>query len=209
VKEGLGIGKGAIRKEIEQYERWQPSPTTQETLPEPSSESLALLRDSNLIPRFLKDTTTLGVVGEGANKVTLLLAMTARLNNEPPNVVVKGESSGGKNHLVETVASCYPPSQVVHITSLSPQSLGYWQGDLKNKILLIAETEGSERADYSLRILQSEGNITIHYVAKVGGGIEDGREEGGRACCHDLHYDPGNTAPGKRNEAHRDQSGRE
>jgi hypothetical protein len=173
IKEKLGVGLGAIRKEVERHKARAPksSPTAVEP-PEPPPESHALLYDPDLLGRFLEDTATLGLIGEEYNKATLLLVMSSRLTSRPMNAVVKGESAAGKNHLVATVARCFPPEQVVNITSLSPQSLSYWDGDLTHKILIVAEAEGAERAEYTFRVFQSEGELTVYYVAKVGGELK-------------------------------------
>jgi len=172
VKQRLRISKRAVRTEIERHQQHEPTRQDEEPEPPVSADSFALLDDHDLVQRFLEDTTTLGVVGEDENKVMLLLVMSSRRGDHPLNAVVKGESSGGKNHLVGAVARCFPPAEVVFTTSLSPQSLGYWQGDLKHKVLIVAEAAGSERADYSLRVLQSEGSLSFHYVAKVDGQLQ-------------------------------------
>jgi Toprim domain-containing protein len=173
LKKRLGIGLQAIREEIQRLGRSHGAiHAEEENTPKPSEESVRLLHDPDLIIRFLADTGELGVVGEEHNKLSLLFIMTSRLLEKPLNGVVKAESAAGKNHLVENIARTFPSSQVVRTTALSPQSLNYWDGDLRNKILLIAEAGGADRAEYSLRVLQSEGNLIVHYVGKVGGELK-------------------------------------
>lgn len=173
VKSKLGLGLAVIRQEIELF-RVSPEAATENADDEleVSADAIALLEDPDLIARLLKDTTELGVVGEEHNKVSLLLAMTSRKCDKPMDVIVKGESSAGKNYVVAGVASLFPPADVVNATNLSPQSLSYWDGDLIHKILLICETEGAERAEYDLRVLQSEGRLIVHYVTKVNGELK-------------------------------------
>ena len=137
IKEKLGVTKGALRKELEGY---RPAPSEVPDDPEvtkPSAESLALLRDPKLIEQFLQDTVTLGVVGERFSKTSLFLAMTSRICEAPMDVIVKGESSAGKNHVVEGVARLFPPEDVVRASNLSPQALSYWSGNLKHKIFFL------------------------------------------------------------------------
>ncbi len=173
VKEKLDVGLGAIREEIKRFRPSGDSPPDHDpALPEVRPESRVLLQDPNLIWRFLEDTTALGLIGEDHNKITLLFVMTSRLCSHPMNAVVKGESAVGKNYLVATIARCFPPGQVINITTLSPQSLSYWDGDLVHKILIVAEAEGADRAEYTFRVLQSEGHLTVYYVAKVGGELK-------------------------------------
>ena len=56
---------------------------------------------------------------------------------------------------------------------MTGQSLFYMgETDLKHKILAIAEEEGAEKASYALKLLQSEGELTI---ASTGKDPETGR----------------------------------
>ena len=124
-------------------------------------EALALLKAKDLLLIFLRDVERLGCVGETENKVVLKLSMTSRLSKEPINIAVKGESSAGKNFLTNNVARFFPPEVVLSISSATPKSLFYLPGNLSHKIVVIAESPGAQDADYSIRTLQSEGEIVI------------------------------------------------
>src|SRR3990167_1679752 len=52
---------------------------------------------------------------------------------------------------------------------MTGQSLFYMGGvDLKHKVLAVVEEEGAERASYALKLLQSEGELTIASTGKDG-----------------------------------------
>ena len=52
-------------------------------------------------------------------------------------------------------------------SAMTGQSLFYMgKADLSHKILAVAEGEGAERASYPLKLLQSEGKLTIASTGK-------------------------------------------
>jgi len=122
----------------------------------------ALLRDPQLIQRFLDALEYLGCVGETANKKLVGLTFTSRLLDNPINLTVQGESAGGKSYLVEQVARLFPRSEVHLRSRLTPQALFYVPKDsLRHKVLVIFERPGSEQSDYAVRTLQSEKKLII------------------------------------------------
>ena len=60
-----------------------------------------------------------------------------------------------------------PEEERVQYSAMTGQSLFYMgEQDLKHKILAIVEEEGAERASYALKLLQSEGQLTIASTGK-------------------------------------------
>jgi hypothetical protein len=60
-----------------------------------------------------------------------------------------------------------PEEERVQYSAMTGQSLFYMgETNLKNKILAIAEEEGAENASYALKLLQSEGELTIASTGK-------------------------------------------
>jgi hypothetical protein len=126
-----------------------------------------LLRDRRLVDRILDDLDRLGVVGERTNKLVAYLAATSRLLEDPLAVVVQAASAGGKSSLMEAVLALVPEEDRVQYSAMTGQSLFYLgEADLKHKVLAIAEDEGAERAAYALKLLQSEGQLTIASTGK-------------------------------------------
>ena len=108
-----------------------------------------------------------GIVGEATNKLTGYLAATSRKLEQPLAVVVQSSSAAGKSSLMEAVLAMLPAEEVIKFSAMTGQSLFYMQGsDLKHKVLAIVEEEGAERASYALKLLQSEGELTIASTGK-------------------------------------------
>ena len=137
-------------------------------MPEEEREAaLALLRDPKLLDRILADFAACGVVGEETNKLVGYLAAVSRKLDQPLAVIVQSTSAAGKTALMEAVLSFVPPEERVKYSALTGQALYYLSdADLRHKILAIVEEEGAERASYALKLLQSEGELTIASTGK-------------------------------------------
>lgn len=131
------------------------------------SSAMELLRDPNLAGRILADFAACGVVGEETNKLMGYLAAVSRKLEQPLAIVVQSSSAAGKSALMEAVLALMPEEERVQYSAMTGQSLFYMgETDLKHKILAIAEEEGAERASYALKLLQSEGRLTIASTGK-------------------------------------------
>ena len=129
--------------------------------------ALGLLRDPRLLERILEDFERCGMVGEETNKLVSYLAVTSRLLESPLAILVQSSSAAGKSALMEAVLALLPEEQQVQYSAMTGQSLFYMgETDLKNKVLGIVEEEGALRAAYALKLLQSEGVLTIASTGK-------------------------------------------
>jgi DNA primase len=129
--------------------------------------ALTLLRDPRLLDRILADFERCGVVGEETNKLTSYLAVVSRLLDAPLAVLVQSSSAAGKSAIMEAVLAMLPEEQRVQYSAMTGQSLFYMgETDLKHKVLAIVEEEGASRAAYALKLLQSEGVLTIASTGK-------------------------------------------
>jgi hypothetical protein len=129
--------------------------------------ALALLTDPNLMTRILADFDACGVVGEETNKLVGYLASASRKLDRPLAVVIQSSSAAGKTSLMDAVLAFMPEEERVKYSAMTGQSLFYMgETNLKNKILAIAEEEGASRASYALKLLQSEGELTIASTGK-------------------------------------------
>lgn len=62
-----------------------------------------------------------------------------------------------------------PPEDVVRYSAVTGQALFYMGGgDLAHKVLAVAEEEGAARAAYALKLLQSDGELSIASTGKDG-----------------------------------------
>ncbi len=129
--------------------------------------ALSLLKDPRLLERIVEDLGACGLVGEDENKLLAYLAATSRLLERPLAVVIQSTSAAGKSSLMEAVLSLIPEEHRVSFSAMTGQSLFYMgQDELKHKVLAVSEEEGAERASYALKLLQSEGSLTIASTGK-------------------------------------------
>lgn len=134
---------------------------------EQKAAGLALLRDPHLVERIAADVEAIGVIGEGVNALVGYLAMVSRLLDKPLAILIQSTSAAGKSTLMDALLSLMPESQRVHYSAMTGQSLFYiGEGDLRHKILAIAEEEGVRQAAYALKLLQSQGELTIASTGK-------------------------------------------
>ena len=107
------------------------------------------------------------MVGEETNKLVGYLAAVSRKLDAPLAVIVQSSSAAGKSSLMDAVLAFVPEEQRVQYSAMTGQSLFYMgETDLKHKILAIVEEEGAQRAAYALKLLQSEGELTIASTGK-------------------------------------------
>ena len=129
--------------------------------------ALALLRAPNLIARIVADFDTCGLVGEETNKLVGYLAAVSRKLDRPLGVVIQSSSAAGKTTLLDAVLAFVPDEERVKYSAMTGQSLFYMgETNLKHKALAIVEEEGASRASYALKLLQSEGELTIASTGK-------------------------------------------
>ena len=129
--------------------------------------ALELLKDNSLLSRILIDFNNAGVVGEESNKLVGYLACVSRLLAKPLAVMVQSSSAAGKSSLMDAVLNLMPENERVQYSAMTGQSLFYMgETNLKHKILAISEEEGAHNASYALKLLQSEGEVTIASTGK-------------------------------------------
>jgi hypothetical protein len=129
--------------------------------------ALSLLRSPELLERIVEDLGACGLVGEDSNKLIAYLAATSRLLERPLAVIIQSTSAAGKSSLMEGVLALIPEEERISFSAMTGQSLFYMGQDaLRHKVLAISEEEGAERASYALKLLQSEGSLTIASTGK-------------------------------------------
>jgi len=131
------------------------------------AEALALLGDPQLLSRIRQDVRACGVVGEEINALTGFIAAVSRKLERPLGIIVQSSSAAGKTMLMDSILAFMPPEERIKYSAMTGQSLFYMgETDLKHKILAIVEEEGAEKASYALKLLQSEGEISIASTGK-------------------------------------------
>ena len=129
--------------------------------------ALAWLKAPGLLDRIAADIAALGVIGEVENALTVYLAALSRKLDRPLAVLIQSTSAAGKSALMDAVLDLVPEEERVAYSAMTGQSLFYLgEADLKHKALAIAEEEGARHAAYALKLLQSQGALTIASTGK-------------------------------------------
>lgn len=161
----LGAAEGFVEEAIRRAQ--EPVDTRVVLDAEERAAALELLTAPDLVDRIVGDFARAGMVGEATNCLVGYLAAVSRKLAKPLAVVVQSTSAAGKSALMEAVLEFVPPEERVSYSAMTGQSLYYMgEGDLAHKVLAVAEEEGAERAAYALKLLQSEGSLSIASTGK-------------------------------------------
>jgi DNA primase len=134
---------------------------------EDKAQALALLKSPSLLSCIVDDFEHCGVIGERVNTLTGYLAGVSRKLSRPLAIMVQSSSAAGKSSLMDAVLHFMPSEERTQYSAMTGQSLFYMgETNLKHKILAIAEEEGASNASYALKLLQSEGEVTIASTGK-------------------------------------------
>ncbi|EFC9159723.1 toprim domain-containing protein [Escherichia coli] len=171
----LGLAEGDLRRSLGKVllalEHWQAAPEPANAAPEMTPEdreaALELLRSPDLASRIAADMAACGVVGESTNLTAAYLAAVSRKLDRPLAVLIQSSSAAGKSSLMDAVLNLIPPEERLQYSAMTGQSLFYLgETNLQHKILAIAEEEGVRQAVYALKLLQSDGELTIASTGK-------------------------------------------
>ncbi|TDB45464.1 CHC2 zinc finger domain-containing protein [Photorhabdus luminescens] len=175
----LGRAEGDLRRSLGQVllvlEQCQQAGIREQTAARPVTElseaqreaALALLQDPQLSERITADLAACGVVGESTNLLAGYLAAVSRKLDRPLAVLIQSSSAAGKSSLMDAVLNLIPEEERLQYSAMTGQSLFYLgETNLQHKILAIAEEEGVRQAAYALKLLQSDGELTIASTGK-------------------------------------------
>ena len=173
VKESIlktDMGKVLLKLEGLQEDRLKQSARTEQSKTLSAEEhraAMRLLKTPDLLAKIKNDVEALGIVGETSNALVAYLGGVSRKLSKPLAVLIQSSSAAGKSSLMDAVLSLMPEEERVQYSAMTGQSL-YYMGsvDLQHKILAIAEEEGAHQASYALKLLHSEGEISIASTGK-------------------------------------------
>lgn len=171
------IGTMLLKLEQLQYERIEAATRSAKPVELTHAEkeaAMKLLKEPDLIGRILQDFDACGLVGEETNKLVCYLACVSRRLANPLALLIQSGSAAGKTTLMDATLAFMPEEDQVRYSAMTGQSL-YYMGpkDLKHRILAISEEEGVAQASYALKLLQSDGRLTM---AAVGKSQQSGRQ---------------------------------
>jgi len=166
---------------------------------EERAEALAFLQDPDLMGRIVSDLEFLGYTGEETNKALCYLISISRKLPEPLSGILISQSGAGKSYLAGLIARLTPKEDLIFWSRVTPQAL-YWveKDQLKHKLVIIEEREGSDSADYAIRAMQSQGRLVQAVVLKdPGSGMMQTRtlEADGPASFLETTAKPGEINP--------------
>ena len=131
------------------------------------AEAFAWLTAPDLVGRLRAAFHKAGIIGEENNTLLAYLAGVSRLLERPLAIIVQSASAAGKTTLMDAVLAFFPEEERIKYSAMTGQSLYYLgETNLKHKILAIVEEAGAEKASYALKLLQSEGELTIASTGK-------------------------------------------
>lgn len=107
------------------------------------------------------------MIGEEDNRLLMYLIFTSRKREHPLHVISLGSSGIGKTHLQEKVSALIPEEDKLEITTLSGNAFYYFgQQELRNKLILIEDLDGTDEVLYPLREIKSKRQVTKTVVIK-------------------------------------------
>ncbi len=162
IKRDLGVLVQRIEAVLDERRKKPEAPSAPVLSQDAIDEAMALLRDPHLVRRLVEDFVRSGVIGEEVNALVAYLVVTSRKLEKPLAAVVQSSSSAGKSSLMDAVLGFVPEEDRIKYSAMTGQSLFYMgETNLRHKVLAIVEEEGARRAGYALKLLQSEGELTI------------------------------------------------
>jgi hypothetical protein len=139
-------------------------------VPEPGTErherAMRLLECPDILEKAAQNMQRLGHIGEPKNKRLALVSTVLAKAGYPIQPSTHAQSSAGKNFLWDTVLSIVPPEMVIKRSGLSAKALFRTDMELKGKVLYIQEVAGSEDAEFTIRVLQSDGKLVYEATEK-------------------------------------------
>src|SRR5215210_7393993 len=162
----------AALDELEQEETEQEGSTrTEEQAPQPGTEryerAMELLRSSDILEKAAEDMQLLGHVGEITTKRLALICALSAHAGRPIQPSTHAQSSAGKNALWDAALSLLPEEMIVRRSGLTAKALFRTEADLKGAVLYLQEVAGSEDANYSIRVMQSDGRLEYEATEKA------------------------------------------
>jgi len=176
----LGIGEDALKKDLSQVllklELLQDKNLSQLLTPKlediemsklERAEAMHFLTSPNLVHRILDDFERCGIVGEKTNNLVAYFACISRLLSNPIAVMIQSSSAAGKSALMDVALSFVPVEQCVQYSAITGQSLFYMgEINVKHKVFSVSEEGGVSTAAYALKLLITEGKLTIASTGK-------------------------------------------
>jgi hypothetical protein len=161
----LRTGEVAAAEKAEQES--EPGEERSDIGPERYERAIKLLKCPDVLEEAAQDMERLGHVGERSTKKLALICGLSAKSGKPIQPSTHAQSSAGKNALWDAVLSLFPEEMVVRRSGLTAKALFRTEANLEGAVLYLQEVAGSEDANYSIRIMQSDGRLEYEATEKV------------------------------------------
>jgi hypothetical protein len=139
--------------------------------PEPGTErherAMHLLECPDILKKAAQTMQRLGHVGEPRNKRLALVCAISAMAGYPIQPSTHAQSSAGKNALWDATLSLLPQEMIVRRSGLTAKALFRTEANLMGAVLYLQEVAGSEDANYSIRVMQSDGRLEFEATEKA------------------------------------------
>jgi len=162
----IGKALGELINQLENYRmqeiKKQEVPEIKRTISEAERKAaIEFLQQPDLLQHTNELIGKTGMIGEEHNRLLMYLIFTSRKRERPLHVISLAASGTGKSYLQEKVSELIPEEDRLEITTLSENALYYFgQQELKHKLILIEDLDGTESVLYPMRELKSKRKIT-------------------------------------------------
>src|SRR6266404_1226890 len=124
-----------------------------------ADEARRLLASPDLFRQHLDALKRNELVGEERYANVVYVTGVSRLLQRPLNLTAKGQSSTGKNHVIDQVLSLFPKDSVREITSTSAHAWNYSEDDFRHRVLYQQEIDQKSAAIRQVRQWISQGRL--------------------------------------------------
>ena len=129
--------------------------------------AMELLKLPDILDEAARDMERLGHVGERSTKKLALICALSAKSGRPIQPSTHAQSSAGKNALWDATLSLFPEEMVVRRSGLTAKALFRTETNLEGAVLYLQEVAGSEDANYSIRVMQSDGRLEYEATEKA------------------------------------------
>jgi hypothetical protein len=135
---------------------------------ENAPELEAKLTNPALLANYVHDVQQTGVAGETANLGCLIVAQVSRLLQGPSlpiNVIIKSQSSSGKNYILDRTLAFLPDEAFFRYTAWTEKVLAYNEDDWSHRVIVVGERHGTG-GNHLMRQFLQDGSLVYEVVEK-------------------------------------------
>jgi len=136
------------------------------------NELESFAKKPKLIKRLNEVLGNTGIVGEERNRIFLLCIAISHIQKDTLHALIQGSSGSGKTRLLSQVCDCMPKEKTRKYTRVSDKVLyNFPQNYFCNTVVFFEDIDGlSEEAEYAVRQLQSDGELSSASSIKLDNG---------------------------------------